>query len=325
MSIANVVAQSVLALLGIGVLGFWILKRGIIPENILGVLSTLAIDIALPSIVFVNIVLNFTPATFPNWWQLPLWWLFFSVVALCLALAAMFASAKSTRREFAVSLFFQNGLFFPLIILTGIFGGGTPYLAQLFIFIAFHPSLFFGGHHLFFRNGGGNTGSRLNLNGSRLNLKRIFNPVLIATLVAVIIRLSGGRDYLPDFLVSIFQILGGMTLPLVMLILGGSLYLDFQKKGRIYTAEIIKFVVLKNVLFPLVFLGILLLLRPTYNIALLLIIQSAVPPITGIPIITERMGGNRSVANQFILASFVVSIVSIPAVFALFNLFFPMP
>lgn len=116
-----------------------------------------------------------------------------------------------------------------------------------------------------------------------------------------------------------------MALPLVMMILGGSLYLDFQRKGRIYIAEIVKFVLMKNIVFPLAFLGLLILIHPDYNIALLIILQSAVPPITGIPIVTERAGGNRAITNQFILASFIFSIVSIPLIFNLFSTFFPMP
>jgi predicted permease len=118
---------------------------------------------------------------------------------------------------------------------------------------------------------------------------------------------------------------GGMTLPLLMIILGGSLYIDFQKKGRVYLTELFKFVLVKNFLFPLVFVGLLLLVRPDYNIALLVLLESAVPPITGTSIQAERAGGNASIANQFILASFAVSVVSIPLVFIFFSRFFPMP
>jgi len=318
MNIFKVIFQSVVALLGIGVLGFWVIRREVIPENILHFLSVLAIDIALPSIVFSNVVSNFSPSDFPDWWQLPLWWLVFSAVALLLTIITMFVSQKSTRSEFALSLFFQNGIFFPLIIISGLFGRETPYLLHLFIFVMFHPTLYFGTYHLFFRK-------RANRTGSKLNLKRILNPVLIATLIAVSVGLLGIKDYLPEFIISIFQILGEMALPLVMIILGGSLYLDFQKKGKIYVAEIVKFVLMKNIVFPLVFLGLLIIIHPDYNVALLFILQSAVPPITGIPIVTEREGGNRAITNQFILASFIFSIISIPVIFNLFNTFFPMP
>jgi malate permease and related proteins len=116
-----------------------------------------------------------------------------------------------------------------------------------------------------------------------------------------------------------------MTLPLLMIILGGSLYIDFQKKGKIYLKEILKFVAIKNVVFPLVFIGILALIRLDYNIALIIFLQAAIPPITGTPIVAEREGGNPSIANQFILASFVFAIVSIPLLFTLFSNYYPTP
>jgi predicted permease len=58
---------------------------------------------------------------------------------------------------------------------------------------------------------------------------------------------------------------------------------------------------------------------------LIVIIQAAVPPITAIPILVERCGGNRQIASQFIFASFISCIFSIPAVIYLFSRFFPIP
>jgi malate permease and related proteins len=316
MAIFTIVLQSVLALIGIGVLGFWILRRGIIPEHVIVFLSRLAIDIALPSIVFAGILINFDPRKIPDWWQLPLWWIAFEAVAFALMFVTMFVAKKSTRSEFALSLFFQNGLFFPLIVISGLFGAGSPYVVQLFIFILLHPVLFFGTASLFFSAGKGR---------QRLNMARIINPVLVSTVLAVAIRLLGLEIYLPRFLITMLTMLGGMTLPLLMIILGGSLYIDFQKKGPIYLGELLKFVAVKNFLFPLVLIGLLIVVRPSYNIALILLLQAAVPPITGTAVYVERAGGNASIANQFILASFAVSVISIPLVFILFSRFFPLP
>jgi predicted permease len=158
-----------------------------------------------------------------------------------------------------------------------------------------------------------------------MKLGRILNPVLISTAAATAIKLSGADSHLPTFVITVFQMLGGMSLPLLMLILGGSLYVDFQNKGPLYIKEIIKFVLIKNVVFPLVFIALLVFARPAYPIAMIMFLQSAIPPITAIPIETERQGGNRSITNQFILASFVFSILSIPFMFNLFTRYFPMP
>ena len=326
MGIFNITLQSVAALLAIGLLGFWIIKRHMIPENILRFLAVLAIDIALPCIVFANIVTQFSPSSFTNWWHYPLWWLVFSAFALILSLGTMWVSAKATRREFAISLFFQNGIFFPLIIISGVFGPTNPYIPILFIFIAFHPSLYFSTNHLFFKKSTLQAEKNIQDKGkNRMRLGRILNPVLISTVAATAIKLSGADSHLPTFIITVFQMLGGMSLPLLMLILGGSLYVDFQNKGPLYIKEIIKFVLIKNVLFPLAFIALLVFARPAYPIAMILFLQSAIPPITAIPIEAERQGGNRSITNQFILASFVFSIISIPAMFNLFTMYFPMP
>jgi predicted permease len=78
----------------------------------------------------------------------------------------------------------------------------------------------------------------------------------------------------------------------------------------------------KNLLFPVVFLGLLIWILPDYSVALIIILEAAVPPVTAIPIFAERSGGNKALASQFVLASFLVSILSIPIVLLLFNQFF---
>jgi len=314
MDIFLVVLEAVLVLLGIGIIGFWIARRDVIPESVQGFLIRLAIDIALPCMIFASILVNFSPEKFPDWWQLPLWWFLFAAISLVLTLITMFLSSKDTRGEFAINLFYQNGLFFPLIVISGVFGIESPYLPQLYIFIILHPIMFFSTYQFFFKK-----------SGVKLKWSRIINPILVATILAIVVQLFGARDYLPDFIQSILQTLGAMALPLIMIILGGSLYLDFRQKGQIYYREIIKFLIVKNVVFPAVFLGILVFWQPAYTIGLLFFLQSVVPPVTATPILTERAGGNKSISNQFVLSSFILSIVTVPAMFRLFNQFFPMP
>ena len=50
--------------------------------------------------------------------------------------------------------------------------------------------------------------------------------------------------------------------------------------------------------------------------------QACVPPVTAIPIITEREGGDRNIVNQFMVASFLFSLLTIPAMLMLFSRFF---
>jgi predicted permease len=119
--------------------------------------------------------------------------------------------------------------------------------------------------------------------------------------------------------------LGGMSLPLLMIILGGNIYIDFSRQKQFNIAEVVKFTLVKNIMFPLVFLGLLMLVRPDYSIALIIILQSAVPPITAIPLLAERSGGNRVISGQFIVSSFIFSVISIPIVLYLFSIFTQAP
>ncbi len=312
MDLVAITFQSVILLLGIGVFGFLIVQRKIVAENALGALSNLALDLALPCLVFVNIVSSFSPQEIPDWWVLPLWWVVFTGLAALLTGLFMFVSKKTTRREFAMSLFLHNGLFFPLAILTGMFGASSPYIVSLFLFMIFYPAFLFNIYPFFFGK-----------NEKKINWRRIFNIVFISTILALVIRFADVQSYVPSIVLTILTMLGAMTVPLLMLVIGGSLSLDFQRKGKIYSGEIAKFVLIKNLLFPLIFLGVLLIIRPSYQIALLLILQSAVPPVTALPIFTKRVGGNESIVNQFLLASFIGSLVSIPLVISLFTMFFP--
>lgn len=304
--------ESVAVLLGIGLIGFYIIKKEILPRNILSVLSPLALEIALPSLIFTRIILNFTPDKYPDWWHLPFWWLLFSVIVLGLTFCFRYVSKKQFRSEFSISLFFQNAIFFPLAILTGIFPNDPSYQIYLFFFTIGYPPLFFSTYFLFFKT----------KQDISINWKRIFHPVLIATIIAVIISSIGLSISENNVIIRIFTLLGAMTIPLLFIILGGNMYNDFKEKGSLQLVEIVKFVIIKNFIFPFIFLGVIYYFHTfiPYHIAIIMVLQSAVPPVTAVPIVTYGIGGNRSIVNQFIVGSFITSLVSIPFIMFLFEL-----
>jgi hypothetical protein len=304
---------SVAVLLGIGTLGFWIISRRIVAEQALGALSPLALDIAMPSLVFTSILSNFSPKDTPGWWHLPLYWAAFAAVAAALTALAMFAARRGFRREFGISLFYQNGLFFPLAILAGMYPAQGSYLVYLFLFMLFYPAFFFNTYHVFFQK-----------RGTSLNWRRFLNPVLVASLLAIGLRLFDLDVYVPDFIVRILKLLGQTTSPLIMIVLGGSFYIDFREKGPLYWGEVVKFILVKNIAFPLVFLGLLWVIQLESSIALIILLESAVPPVTAVPILTQRAGGNQSIVNQFVVGSFVASLVSIPVMVMIFGMMFAM-
>ncbi len=320
MEIFLITLQAVVTLLGIGVLGFWIIGHHRASGETLGFLSALSIDVAVPCLVLASLIIDFSPQANPDWWHMPLWWLGFLAVSLFLSLLCSLIARREFRGEFAMGLFFQNGLFFPLIIVTGLFGTKNPYFVPLFLLVFLHPTLMFSTYQFFFPRKG---------QVQVFSMARFFNPVLVSTIVGMAIALIGMQTYVPQFVKTIFIMVGAMASPLFMLILGGNLYHDMMLetggKRTFYYGEVIKFSLIKNFVFPLVVLGILILVKPAFPVALILMLEAAVPPVTAIPIFAERSGGNRALASQFIIGSFLLSLISIPICLYFFSLFFPFP
>ncbi|HNV45827.1 MAG TPA: AEC family transporter [Spirochaetota bacterium] len=316
MNSVSIAFESVAVPIGIGLIGFFVIARRMVPESVLTVLTPLVIDIALPCLIFAGMIRDFRPEAAPGWWQLPLWWMVFTALALAFTALATLLSRTKHRSEFAMALFYHNGLFVPLAFLTGMFGESSPHHIDLFLFTIAYPAFFFNTHHLFYPR-------KIRAAGALPLWARILNPVLVATMIALALRLGGIGDHIPGVAVSIAKSVGAMTIPLIMIIIGGSIYIDFTAKGRFDLRESLVFVLCKNIALPACMLGTIALVRPDYNVALIMTLAAAVPPITAVPIMVERLGGNRAIANQYLMASFGACVATLPAVFWAFTLLYP--
>ncbi|MBF0542262.1 MAG: AEC family transporter [Nitrospirae bacterium] len=306
--------QAVALMFLIGGLGVYVISRKIVPSSALKMLSPLAIDIALPALASYNVLTKFKPEENLLWWMLPVYWAGFTVIAFILSLIFMNISLKVYRREFFTSLFYQNGIFFPLMILGGMYGTNSIHLVNLFLFTLFFPAFF---HNTMPKVFKGHT-------KDNHNISLLLNPVFVATIFTLAVRLIGFNKYLPNFVLNGLMMVGGMSLPLLLLIIGANVHTEYHLSrvnagNNIEWVEIIKFLITKNILFPLVMILLLRLVTLPHDIAFLILLQAAVPPITIVPIITERYGGNGSIVNQLLLFSFIFSLISIPVMVMLFG------
>jgi predicted permease len=297
--------KSVAVLMGIGVVGFTILARKTVPLEVLKVLSPLVLEVSLPCMIFYNIIARFNPSEMPGWWHLPLWWFGMTVFFLLLTLAGMQFVHRGFKAESGVALFYPNATFFPIGIIPIIYGADSILLVELFIFTLFMPVAVFNGYTFFFRSKG--VERKFNFKDSR-----ILNPILVATLLAVVLKLTHVDTVIPDFALTITEIVGATALPLLMLAIGGNVYVDFKRRGKFDVKASARFVLVKNLLFPAATLGMILLIRPPVSAATLIMIQAAMPPLSAVPVLIERARGNVALANQFLVSSFMCSIITIP-------------
>jgi hypothetical protein len=302
-------AEALGVLLAMGALGFLLVRRRLIAAAGLDVLAVLSLDVALPCLIFTAILTRFQPRETPDWWHLPLWYAGFTAGALLLSLCALALARRGRRREFFASLFYQNAIFLPLAIIAELQGRLPVGLPELFLFTLFFSALLHGTAPLLLAGG-----------ASRIRWGRVFSPPPLATALALGVRLLLPPDRAPpEMLLALTEQLGRMTVPLLMVLLGGKICVDLQARGRLDWPGIGAFVLVKNLLFPLAAIGVLLLVRPPAPVAALILLQAAMPPVTSLPVLAERAGADRAAVSQFLLASFAVAPLSIPFALWLFE------
>jgi hypothetical protein len=279
----------------------WVLRsRRVVTPSAMPALSLIALDVALPCLVFFVILNRFHPADMPGWHRLPLGWVLFTLAALPLSLAAGHLARASVRREFRLCCFYQNALFFPLAILTEMFGPDSKAVAQLFLMTFLFPAFFFNTCGIFLQT------------RSLLDWRKTLHPVLLTTVAAVLISLADLTTRVPDALLKAMQQVGAVSVPLLMILLGARIREDYENRGPIYWREIVAFIGIRNVVFPLLFIVALPLLNLSRDLGFLLLLQAAMPPVTAAPIMVGRIGGNVAFTSQLLLASYVASAVTIP-------------
>jgi predicted permease len=248
------------------------------------------------------------------WWTLPIWWVGFTVISILFTFITIKLIKTKNKPEFAISLLYPNFIFIPLLVIQNLFGENSDVLVELFLFTLIFPAFLFNTYYLFFKKKQTKT--------KKLDLSKILNPILVATTLAVIIILTGTNVYVPKAVLKITKLIGNTALPLILIVIGGNVYVDFKRKGELHIKQIVLFVALKNFILPLLMLAVMLIIRPRFSVAFLFVLISAVPPITAIPILTEKVGGNSAIANQFLIASYVTSIISLPLIILLFSNFY---
>ncbi len=165
----------------------------------------------------------------------------------------------------------------------------------------------------------------INKDKLKINFKIFLQPIILITVLSVIIKYLKFEVYIPYFIMDISKRIGALAIPIVLLIIGGNIFIQFKRKEKIFLKETIYFVITKNILFPIFHIFVLKYINISDDVKFLIFLQSAVPPVTAIPLLIEKENLNVSIANQFLLFSFIFDVISLPSMYVLFTLFHQFP
>jgi predicted permease len=103
-----------------------------------------------------------------------------------------------------------------------------------------------------------------------------------------------------------------------MFVVGGNLALiNFKTKEHI--RHIVYLIIAKLIFLPLIFFGIIFLLKPSFEVAFLILLQAIMPSATTLSVIMSHYDRRDNIVSLGIFWTHVVSLVTIPLFLILFD------
>lgn len=248
--------ESVLTFLVIGIIGYFLAKRGWFSKETLEVLSRLVIRVALPIYLLYNFNNTLTREELPRLLyglSIPLLSIFLSIGA-GLLFSRLFRVSPSRRGVVSVAFAFSNSVYIGLPINIALFGEeSVPYALTYF----FANAILFwtAGNYLMSTENPEEKARIFTLD----SLKRIISPPIIGLCIGV--ALLALNIKLPVFIANAAKAMGGLTTPLVVISLGATIQaMGFAKMrfsrdillvffGRFMVAPLI--IILLTLVFPM--------------------------------------------------------------------------
>jgi len=266
-------------------------------------LFKLSVNILTPCLVFDSILGNQALQNPHNAIVPPI--LGFITVALglllCLALSPLAGlKEKSERRSFALAVGIFNWSYLALPIIQSLFGKET--VGVLFVFnLGVEATMWTLGLAVL-------TGSSLSS-----GWKRLLNPPVLSIIIALILNAFGAKEWLPSFILGTIHLLAPCAIPIGLILVGASFY-DYvgnTKWGQTWRVSVLA-CALRLIVLPLLFLLILKIVTLPRELQNILIVQAAMPSAVFPLVLVKHYGGNPAVAFQEILATTLVSLLTIP-------------
>lgn len=200
---------------------------------------------------------------------------------------------------------FSNIGFIGYPIMRAIFGNDSVFHTSLFGMV-FNIMVFTLGVYLI---GIGRQGS------NKLNFKNLLTPGVICSLLALVLYLGHVRA--PSIITNFTGMIGDMTTPLAMIIIGVTLGAMNLKKvfneKRVYIYTLLKQLVLPIILYPI----IAYFIKDAYLRGLTLI-MIAMPVGSSAVLFTNKYGGDSELAAKTIFMTTLISVFTIPFIVYLF-------
>jgi len=288
------IASQVLILSVVVFVGVFCRRRGFFTDEVIRGVTQLVVNITVPCLMIANMQRPFDAAVLAN----------FTLTALlgCALIAGGMAAglALFSRRSAARRAVLAN-----ITAFTNCGFMGYP------IIMAFNPDLmiYAVGYNIAYTITAWTLGVMLFRGREGVSAKRVLlNPNIIAAVIGVAVFLTGAR--LPVILADSISMLGGLTTPLTMLLIGTRVC--GIEPSALRDPDYHLSALLRLVVFPLAVFALTALLPLHASVRAVLFLLTAMPPATVIAMQAELYGGDAVFASRAIAYATLLSLVTVP-------------
>ena len=300
-----VVLGVMLELFFILMVGYFLAQKDILNQDTGKQLSFLVVNITMPALIIASVSENLDQGTLESVLEI------FLLGILCYAALPLLAwilmkaigASKGQRGVYQFMFIFSNCTFMGYPVLEAIFGSEAIFLSAIFN-LPFNLLAFSYGIMLVCKDSDGN-------GEAGFQISKLINPGIVASLLSLLIYAFHIK--LPSFLLDICSMLGNMTTPLSMIVLGVSLAVipikDVFMDARIYVMSAVRLIVI-----PFIAYGVLQLFV-TDTLALGVAVMSLAMPVASMTVmLSNQYGGNVRLASIGVFVSTLLSVGTIPLI-----------
>lgn len=312
------ILKQMLILFFVMIVGFIARKKEIIDDHASKKLSGIVVNIANPAMILSGVMgeTSVTRAQFFRTIGIAAGMYAVLVLLACFLPRALHIKEKEKANIYKMMLIFSNIGFMGFPIISATYGKEALLYATLFILPYNVLAYTYGIFLVKPKDNNENAGAEKE-GKSKSSLSRICNIGVIACVLAIVLFLSGIR--LPEIAASTIDMLGGLTSPLSMLVIGASFY-QMNFKELFTDVKLLVFSAVKLLIIPVI--GVFVFRQMISETMLLgvCMIMLATPVGSMNSMLAQEYGGDAELTARGVAITTLLSVVTIPVVSAICGL-----
>ena len=291
------------------IVAFIFKRKGLVTREGVKMIAKVSTMLFLPALIFSKNIAGFFPEKYPWWWMVTIWSSLIIVVGILIMRLVFINKGKSFRDRYPLGVM-QNSGYFVLPIGMVLYPNNFDEFSS-FVFLVVlgvSPTIWSFGKWLLTPN-------------SKVTIGSLITPPFVANVSSIIIVLLGGREFVPNVILSPLELFGKGAIPLGLFVLGANLA-DINMKSlppfiNLVKVNSVKFLVIPSITFVAIYFSGIVDAYPILKAVLL--IESCAPPAVALMLISETYHGNTKMVSSYIGIGYLLALFIVPAWLTLFS------